>query len=229
MWRDLIETHFHSEPDKSSAARPSSSSQPLEYAGGQTYAGQPLPSIPSIDEEPLPLPSQDRVPPSRDGVNEMRPNLFGHPEDDLMDVSAKPDGSPAAHQSSSSPPLGPADGWTDIMQLVSSILKDTSPVSSPDHSPPSPGSLTESGYKLMRGDAPPGLSGPAALTVSSADHELMGAHALPNPGPSTESDHEMIDVLPSSPVSPTNPDGQPMGADSPSGKRSMALGLVSSI
>jgi hypothetical protein len=51
------------------------------------------------------------------------------------------------------------------------------------------------------------------------DHELMGAHALLNPGMSTEADHEMMDVPLSSPVSSTNPDRQSMGADAPSGKR----------
>jgi hypothetical protein len=55
--------------------------------------------------------------------------------------------------------------------------------------------------------------------MSSADHQLIGAHALPNPVPSTESDLEMMNVPLSSPVPSTNPDRQSMGADSPSGKR----------
>ena len=41
--------------------------------------------------------------------------------------------------------------------------------------------------------------------------QIDGVHALPTPGPSTESEHEMMDVLPSSPVSPTNRVGQSMG------------------
>ena len=41
----------------------------------------------------------------------------------------------------------------------------------------------------MKGDVPPGPS-----TMSSADHGLMGAQALPNPGLSIESDHEMMDM-----------------------------------
>jgi hypothetical protein len=134
---------------------------------------------------------------------------------------AKPESSSATRPSSSSPPSGPADGWADVKQPLPSIPEEPSPVSSPDHAPPNPGSLTESGYELMKGVAPPGPSDQASSTMSSADHELMGAHALPNPGPSTESDHEMMDVPLSSPVSSTNPDRQSMDTDSesPSGKR----------
>jgi hypothetical protein len=79
--------------------------------------------------------------------------------------------------------------------------------------------LTASGYELMKGDVPHWQSGPELSTMSSADHRLMGVHALPTPGPSTESEHEMMDVVPSSPVSPTNRVGQSMGVDFPSGKR----------
>ena len=100
----------------------------------------------------------------------------------------------------------PADGWTDVTQPLSPIPEEPSPVSSPDHVPPNPGSLTETGNELMKGDSPPGPSGQASSTMSSADNELMGAHALPNPGPSTESDNEMMSVPLSSPVSSTNPD-----------------------
>jgi hypothetical protein len=74
--------------------------------------------------------------------------------------------------------------------------------------------LTEFRFESMKGDAP-GPSGPASSTMSSMDHGLMGAHALLSPGPSPEPDHEMMDVLPSSPVSPTNPDGRSMGVDFP--------------
>jgi hypothetical protein len=141
-------------------------------------------------------------------------DLFDAPPDH----SAKP-GSSAAHLSSSSQPSAPADGWTILKQPLPSIPEEPSPVSSPEHAPPSPGSLTQSGYELMKGDAPPGPSGQASSTMSSADHELMGAHPLPDPGPSTESDHEMMNVPLSSPVSSTNPDSQSMGPESPSGKR----------
>jgi hypothetical protein len=134
-----------------------------------------------------------------DALDELFFELFGVPEE----------------SSSAARPSAPADGWTDLKQPLPSIPEEPSPVSSPDHTSPSTGSSTESGYELMEGDAPPGPSGQASSTMSSADHELMGTHALPNPGPSTESDHEMMDV----PLSSTSPDRQSMGAESPSGKR----------
>jgi hypothetical protein len=126
-----------------------------------------------------------------DELNELWLKLFG----DSKDHFAKPGESSAARPSSSSPPSGPADGWTDITQPLPSIPEEPSPVSSPDrdHAPPKPGSLTESGHESMDWDAPPGPSGPAS---STANHGLVGAHALPNPGPSTEPDHEMMDVSP---------------------------------
>jgi hypothetical protein len=126
-----------------------------------------------------------------DELNELWLKLFGDSEDHF----AKPEESSAARPSSSSPPSGPADGWTDITQPLPSIPEEPSPVSSPDrdHTPPQPGSLTESGYESMDWDALPGPWGPAS---STANHGLVGAHALPNPGPSTEPDHEMMDVSP---------------------------------
>jgi hypothetical protein len=139
-----------------------------------------------------------------DEFDELLLTLFGVPEE----------------SSSAARPSAPAGGWMDVKQPLPSIPEEPSRVSSPDHALPSTGSSTESGYELMKGDAPPGPpSGQASSTMFSADHGLMGAHALPNPGPSTESEHEMMDVSLSSPVSPTNPDRQSMGAESPSGKR----------
>jgi hypothetical protein len=203
------ESHFLEKPESSSAAHPSSSSPPLGPTDGSMDVEQPLSSIP---EEPLPVSSPGHAPPSPgDETNELWLKLFGHPESHFF---GKPEESSAARPSSSSPPSEPADGWTDLKQPLSPIPEEPSPVSSQDHAPPSPGSLT--GYELMKGDAPPGPSGSAS---STADHELMGAHVLPNPGPSTDSGHEMVDVPPSSPVSSTNPDPQWMSSDSPSGKR----------
>ena len=212
------EDQLFAKPQGSSAAtRPSSSSTQLGPANGWTDV---MRLLPSILEETSPVSSPDRVPPSRgDELNEPWLKPFGQSEDRLF---AKPEGSSATRPSASSPQLGPADGWTDVMRLLPSILEETSPVSSPDHAPPSPGSLTESRFELMKGDAPPEPLGPGSSTMPSADYGLMGAHGLPSPAPSIESiesDHEMVDALPSSPVSPTNPDGQSMGADYPSGKR----------
>jgi len=116
----------------------------------------------------------------------------------------KPEESSAARPSPSSPPLVPEGRWTDLKQPLPSIPEEPeelSPVSSPDHGPPSPGSLTESGHGLTKedSDSPPGPS-----TMPSADH---GAHALPSPGPSTESDYEMVDATsPPGPASLTESD-----------------------
>ncbi|KAI0276432.1 hypothetical protein BGY98DRAFT_704040 [Russula aff. rugulosa BPL654] len=136
----------------SAAARPSSSSAQLGPANGWTDV---MRLLPSILEETSPVSSPDHVPPSRgDELNEPWFRPFGQSEDHLF---AKPQGSSAvARPSSSSPQLGPANGWADVMRLLPSILKETSPVSSPDHAPPSPGSLTESRFELMKGMRHPG-------------------------------------------------------------------------
>jgi hypothetical protein len=120
-----------------------------------------------------------------DGLNELWLKLFGP----FKDHFAKP-------ESSAARPSAPADGWTDLEQPLPSIPEEPEPVSSPDHAPQNPGSLTQSGYELMNWDAPPGPSGPASSTMSSTDHEMMEAHALPNPGTSTGSGHKMVDVPP---------------------------------
>jgi hypothetical protein len=224
LWFELFgdtEDHF-AEPEESSAARPSSSSQPSGPADGWTDVKKPLPSIP---EEPSPASSPDHAPPSPDdGLNQLWLDFFGHPENHFF---AEPEESSAARPSSSLRPSEPTEGSTDVEQPLPSIPEEPSPVSSSDRAPPNPGSLTGSGYDLMKGDVPPGAPGPAS-TMSSAGHKLMGAYALPNPGPLTESNPEMMDVPLSSPwpVSSTNYYSQSMGADSPSGKRrKMGKGL----
>jgi hypothetical protein len=191
-----------------------SSSATLGPADGWTNVKQPLPSIP---EEPSQESSPDHASPgssdtssSSDEFNELWLSIFGHPESPLSP--------PKLDESSASwglPPSGPAGGWTDVNQPLPSIPEEPSPVSSsPDNALPSPGPSTESGYELMKEDAPPGPSDPASSAMSSADHGLMGSDAPPNPG-------EMMDVPPSSPVSSTNPDrdDQSIDEDTPSGKR----------
>ncbi|KAF8502896.1 hypothetical protein F5888DRAFT_1667911, partial [Russula emetica] len=202
LWLKLFghpESYFFGKPEESSAAHLSSSSLPSGPADGSMDVEQP-----SIPKEPSPVTNPDHAPPiPSDETNELWLKLFGHPESHFP---------PNPEELSA----GPTNGWTDLTQPLSPIPEEPSPVSSPDHAPPSPGSLT--GYELMKGDVPPGPSGPAS-TMSSADHELMGAHVLPNSGPSTDSDHEIVDVPPSSPVSSANPDPQWMSSDSASGKR----------
>jgi len=99
----------------------------------------------------------------------------------LEDHFEKQEESSVARPSSSSPPSGPDHEWTDVEQLLPSNPGEPSPVSKvgQDHAPPNPGSLTE-------GDAQPGPSSP--------DHELTGAHALPNSGPPTEPGHDLTEV-----------------------------------
>jgi hypothetical protein len=95
--------------------------------------------------------------------------------------------SPAARPSSSSPPSGPDHGSTDVGEPLPSIPEDWSP------EPPSPESLTGSGYEMMEGDVLHGPSSPASSTMSDAQ----------NPGPSTESDHLGMDAPLPSPMYPT--------------------------
>ena len=156
MWRDLIETHFPSEPDKSSPARPSLSSHPLGPAGGQTNVEQPMSSI---DEEPLPVSSPDHLLPSPgDDLNDLWLDLYGH---QFFEESS------AAH------PSRPAHGWMDVEQPLQSIPGEPLPVSSPHHAPPSPGSSTESWHGLIDWDGPHWPSGPASPTMSPVDHDMM--------------------------------------------------------
>jgi hypothetical protein len=112
-----------------------------------------------------------------------------------------------ARPSSSSRPSGPNQGWTDVEKPLPSIPEKPSPISSPgsDLEPPSPESLTKSGYDLMEGDGPSRTSSLGSWTMSDADHELVGEHALPNTGSSTESSHGSTEVHAplSSPVFPT--------------------------
>jgi hypothetical protein len=159
----------------------------------------------------------------------------------------KPEESSAARPSSSSPPSGSDHGWVDVEKPQPSIPEEPSPVSSPDHAPPSPGPSTESDHELTGVHAPlsspvvptwfltdHGYHGPHAPQANSddrlvvgeppsrpasptefdADHEYQMVHpSPPSPGSASliESDHEMVDVPPSSSVSSTNPGRRSMG------------------
>jgi hypothetical protein len=82
-----------------------------------------------------------------DELNELWLKLFGRPESYFL---PKPEESPAAHPSSSSPPSGPADGSMDVEQPPPSIPEEPSPVSGPDHASPSLGNeLNELWVKLF--------------------------------------------------------------------------------
>ena len=140
--------------------------------------------------------------------------------DFLRSDLAKPEGSSAArpssyHQSSSSPPSGPADGSTGVAQSPPSIPEGPPPVSSLGYVPPNPGSLKESEYEPVEWEASPPPSGPALSTAP--DHELVGAHALPNLGLSTVSDHAVVDVPPSLGSAPPIESDHKMEDERPSG------------
>ena len=103
----------------------------------------------------------------------------------ILSLFGKPEDSEATHSSSSEP----ADRVTDVNQpSPSNTASEESLLVS------STASSTKSQYESM--DWEP--SGPASSTMFSENenHELMGAHSLPNPGPSLGSDVEMVDVLP---------------------------------
>ena len=131
LWLNLVgppESHFFSKPEESSAARPSSSSQPQPY----------------IPKEPSQVSSPDRALSSPgDVMNKMWLNLIGPPESHFF---SKPEGSSAARPSSSSQPSGPAGRSMDVEPLLPSIPEEASQVSSSDHAPPGPRSLKGSGY-----------------------------------------------------------------------------------
>jgi hypothetical protein len=153
-------------PEESPAARPSSSLLPSGPAYWSTGVKQPLLSIPEV---PSSVSSLDHAPQSADDkFDEQLVKLLGG----LKVHYPKPESS-AARPSSSLPPSGPADGLTDLKQPLPSIPEEPSPVSSEDHTPPSPGSLTQSGYELMKWGEPPGPSGPASST--NLDRQSMGA------------------------------------------------------
>ncbi|KAI0276435.1 hypothetical protein BGY98DRAFT_935068 [Russula aff. rugulosa BPL654] len=111
----------------------------------------------------------------------------------LLNQLGKPEDSSAARPSPSSPSSGPAGGRTDVDHSLPFNPDEPPLASSPGHAPPGPGSLTESQYEPMDWEASV-PSDSASSTMSTADHELMGAHALPNPGLSTVStaDHELM-------------------------------------
>jgi hypothetical protein len=228
----LIQGHFPENLEESSAARPSSSSQPSGLADGSTDVEKPLPSIPDPDElwpnlfgqpgsylvaKPEELSAARQAwlwkssGPADRGTGVKRPRPFLDPDKLWPNLfgqpgrflAAKPEALSAAARLSWNSPKEPAEGWTDVKKLIPSITEEPEPVFSPYHTPPNPGSLAESGNELTKGDAPSGPSGPASSTMSSADQELMGTHSLPNTAPLTESGHEMMGAPPSGPESST--------------------------
>ena len=125
MWRELVQGHIPEKPEESSAAHPSSGSQPLGLAGVPMDAEQPGPPI---GGEPLPA-SQDHVSPSlSDEMNKMWRDLVQgrFPE--------KPVESSAAHPPPSSRSLEPVGVPTDVEQPRPSIDEEPLPVASQDQS-----------------------------------------------------------------------------------------------
>jgi hypothetical protein len=129
-------------------------------------------------------------------------DLFGNPgESDFVKLedSAKPESSSAARPSSSSPPSPPADGWTNVKQPLPSIPEEPPPVSSPDHALPSPDNESNEPWRTLFGHPKPEES-PSSPPLAPADG-WTDVNVIKQPLPST------------------NPDGQSMSEDSPSGKR----------
>ena len=109
-------------PEKSSATRPSSSSQPSGLADGSVPVEEPLPSI---SKEPSQMSSLDIAPLSADdshGLMKMWLDIIGHPE------SAIPGESSTSRPSSISEPSGPVDGSTAVEKQLPSISKEPSQV-----------------------------------------------------------------------------------------------------
>ena len=204
----LYEDHFAT-PAESSATHPSSSSQPSGPVHGPMDVGQPPPSVPEgWSPEPL------------------SPEPLTESEYELMegDVPTRP--SSAASSTTSDPELVGAHSLSDSGLSTEPGSEQTgvhAPLSGlvfpmwfhPDHgdyelmkahaSNPRPPAGPDSGHRLV-GEKPP--STPASLTELDLDHEYQVVE------PPTESDHEMVDVPPSSSVSPTNPKRRSMGTGS---------------
>ena len=121
LWRNLMESHLPENPEKSSAARLLSSSQPLGPAGVSMDVGQPQLST---LEEPSPVSGLDPAPLGTGNVlDKMWFNLIG----------PKPVDSSATHPPSSSELLGPSDGQMDAEQPPQPTPIELSPTPSPEH------------------------------------------------------------------------------------------------
>ncbi|KAI0276428.1 hypothetical protein BGY98DRAFT_1187795 [Russula aff. rugulosa BPL654] len=170
MWRELIQGHSPSEPEESSVARPSSSSQPSGPASGSVDVERPLPPI---HEELLPVSSQVHASLSiADELNKMWHDLIqGH-------FPSEPEGSSAARPSSSSQPSGPASGSVDVEQPLPPIHEELLPVSSQVHASLSTADeLNKMWRDLIQGHSPSepeeSLAGPSQ--VSNPDRAPLSA------------------------------------------------------
>jgi hypothetical protein len=208
MWHDLIQSISPSKPEESSAAHPSSSSQPSGSAGGSVDVEQ---SLPPVHEEQFPVHSQVDASPS------LGPEWNKIWHDLIQRLSAsKPGESSAARPSSISQPSGSAGVLMDVEKQLLSSSEGPSQVSIPDHAP------LRADDELMKMWLD--ITKSAKPEESSAARTLLG---LPS-GSSTESDHETVGappppgsaspmVPPESSVLSKNPNGQWM-LDFSSGK-----------
>jgi hypothetical protein len=130
IWGDFIQRQLHqfpSEPEESSAAHPSSSSQPSGLAGGPVDVEKPLPPI---HEEQFPVSSQVHASPS------LGPEWNKMWRDLVQSLSpSKPEESSAARPSSISRPSGPAGVSTDVEKPPPSSSEGPSQVSNPNRAP----------------------------------------------------------------------------------------------
>ena len=170
IWLDLIQGHFPSEPEESSAARPSSSSQPSGPASGSVDVEQPLPPI---HKELLPVSSQVHASPSvADELNNMwRELIQGH-------FPSEPDESSVARPSSSSQPSWPASGSVDVERPLPPIHEELLPVSSQVHASLSiPDELNKMWRHLIQGHFPsePESSSAGPSQVSNPDRAPLSA------------------------------------------------------
>lgn len=168
-----IEDYF-TKPEESPAAHGSSSSAPSEPKSGWTVLDQPLGSIPEGHPEGSPASSPDRTLPSSGSVTESGNDLVGM----------------HAPLSSTVFPT-----WFHPVHADHGLMGALP--SQPNLGSSNPRPSTESDTKLVVEEPP---SRPASPTGPDANHEGQVAHPAP-PWPRsaslTESDHEMVDVPPS--------------------------------
>ena len=209
----MFEDHF-TKPE-SSAARPSLSSPPSGPDHGWTNVEKPLPSIP---EKPSPVSSPDNAPPNPESLTEPGHELVGGDAPPGPSRPASSTMSDADHElvGAHEPPNPGLSTESDHQSTA---------VHAPLSTPVFPTwFLTDHGYMGPHAPKPDlGSDSDHRFVVEEppSSHEYMDEYQMVHPPPTSprsalpiESDHEMVDVPPSSSVSSTNHKRQSMGAHS---------------
>ena len=202
----LLDEYFKAmgKPAESSDAHASSSSAPLEPDHRSKNVVQaPAPNPASSTANPRPL--MDPFNPSSSAS--LKTSLSDHPEDLEWMLGLDEMRSHPPHAFANRPPprpaslVEPADGWMNVKQPLTSIKEEPSPVSGPDHAPPS------------AGDRPDGLwlkffGHPESHFIPKPDPALSDEHASSSSallGPNHVSTNVVQEPMPNPALSGVNP------------------------